>query len=161
MHRVYLGLIIGVVWHGALAETNLSLTAGARDELRVGDRFPALGFATDFGRDEWAFRPELGGSLTFDPVGGGDEAELSAGAIAYWDAAALRVHFGVGASSLAADLVNDSATTLGLYLHGGLSWGRSARRVGFDIRYLNAHESRVNGALAGGDYMQFALLFSW
>jgi hypothetical protein len=160
MERVCLTAIFGLLCHTALAEKNLNLTMGARDESQADNSFPALGFTADFGHDEWVFRPELGFSLSFDPVGSGDEAEFAAGAIGYWDAAAFRAHFGVGVSSLSADLVTDSATKSGIYVHGGLSWGTS-RRLGFDIRYLKANPSSVRGTSVGGDYVQLALLIGW
>jgi hypothetical protein len=161
MHRAYLTAILGLICQAASAETNLNLTLGARDQSHPNDRLPALGFAADFGRDDWLFRPELGLSLSFDPVGGGDEAELSAGAVGYWDAAAFATHFGVGVSSASADLVNDSETSLGIYVHGGLTWGTFGQRMGFDVRYLKARESTVGGAPVGGDYVQLAFLIGW
>jgi hypothetical protein len=161
MHRAYAIVIAGLLCHAARAESHFDVTAGFRDEAHAADLLPAAGLSADFGRDEWLFRPELGISLSLDSLGGNDEAELSAGCIAYWRAAAFGAHFGVGALSLSTDLINDSATNPGLYVHGGLSWGTSARRAGFDIRYVKARESNLGGAPVGGDYMQLALLLGW
>jgi hypothetical protein len=163
MHRVYLTAILSLLGHAALADTNINLTVGPRDETHSEDRLPALGFAADFGPDAWVFRPELGITLSFDLVGSGDEAELGAGAIGYWDAAAFTAHFGIGASSLSADLLGDSATNSGLYVHGGLSWAGGWRRIGFDVRYVKTRESNIGGTSVGGGFVQLAFLigFGW
>jgi hypothetical protein len=161
MSRWLVVLIAAVSSDTALAELNLSFAAGTRDETDSEDRLPAVAAAVDFGHDRWRIRPEFGLTIGFDPLYGGDETELSIGAVSYWKAETSWIHFGAGLSSVSSDWGANSGSSTGAYLHAGATWPLKARRIGFDVRYLNADDFTAWGTAFPVGYVQIALFFVW
>ena len=149
------------VYAQAAHPANLSLTVGSRDETGAEDRLLSAGVAVDVGSTGWPVRPEFGATIGLDPVFGGDETELSLGAVRYWNSSAARFHLGFGLARVASDFGANSGTSSGVYCHGGMSWGRTSTRVGLDIRYLNAEDFEVSGARFPVGYLQIALLINF
>ena len=161
MYRWLVALIAALFADAAVAELNVDFTAGNRDETDLEDVLPALGIAVDFGQDRWPIRPEFGFTVGFDPLYGGSETELSLGGIRYWEAGASRVHFGVGFSDVSKDWGANVGSSTGVYVHSGATWPLDKRRLGFDVRYLNADDFMAWGAPFPVGYVQVALLFVW
>jgi len=161
MSRWLVVLIAAVSSDAAFAEVNVNLLAGTRDETDSEDRLPAFGIAVDFGQDGWRIRPELGFAVGFDPLGAGEETELSIGGIAYWQAETSRIHFGAGLSDVSKDWGANQGSSTGVYVHGGVTWPLKARRLGLDVRYLNADDFMSYGVPFPVGYLQIALQFVW
>ena len=158
----WLAVLIAVLFTDAvIAELNVNLTAGNRDETDLEDVLPAVGVAVDLGQSRWPIRPELGVTLGFDPFYGGDETELSVGGVRFWDAGKSRVHFGAGFSEMSKDWGANVGSTTSVYAHGGATWPVSTRRLGFDVRYLDADEFMAWGVPFPVGYVQVALVFVW
>ena len=160
MRHLLLAALLAAYAQTAVA-ANLSLTLGTRDETGAEDRLPAAGIAVDIGSAGWPMRPEFGAAIGLDPVHGGDESELSLGAVKYWPVSAGRIHLGLGLSTVSFEFGANSGTSSGVYGHGGMSWGRRSTRVGLDLRYLDADDPEISGARFAVGYFQMALLVSF
>jgi len=162
MRRLLLATIIGASTTAVVAEPYVNLTAGTRDETDSEERLPALGLTVDFGRDAWPVRPELGFSIGFDPLYGGDETEFFAGAVGYWDGTgSTRFHLGGGFSNVSSDWGANTGSSTGIFLHGGASWPARRHRIGVDVRYLDADDIEPFGTPYPVGYFQIAVLFQW
>ena len=161
MRRWLLVLVVASSANAALAETNVTLVAGNRDETDREDRLPAVGVGADFGKEHWRIRPEFAFAIGFDPLYGGDETEISIGGIGYWDAKAARIHFGAGLSDLSSDWGANSGSSTTAYVHGGATWPIKTRRLGFDVRYLDADNFTVAGGSFPVGYLQVGVMFIW
>lgn len=161
MRACLLALVVAGYAGSAFAEPRFNLAFGTRDETDSEERLPAVGIAADFGGDGRLLRPEVGLSIGFDPFYGGDETELSAGVLAYWEPRAGTVHFGGGFSNVSSDWGANSGSSTGVYLHGGITWRQRSHRIGFDLRYLEAHDFEAFGTRVPVGYFQLAFVLGW
>jgi hypothetical protein len=161
MHYRLLLCLAVLLADAALARPHFNLTVGDRDETDRDDRLPAIGMSADFGPDGRLIRPEFGVALGFDPIYGGNESEVSAGAIAYWEGGASRIHFAAGLSSVSSDFGANSGSSTGIHVHGGVSWQKRSRWMGVDVRYLEGRDLHVYGTSFPIGYLQFAFLLGW
>ena len=58
-------------------------------------------------------------------------------------------------------LLKNVGSSSSLYAHGGATWPVSTRRLGFDVRYLDADEFMAWGVPFPVGYVQVALVFVW
>lgn len=147
-----------------LAETNVTLLLGIRDEHDSEERLPAAGVAADFGPTEWLIRPEIALLSGFDPLYGGAENELNVGAVHYWRLPKYRVHLAAGLALVSSSFGYNEGSSSGVYAHGGIDWKvRTRLFLGADLRWLKASDFTVDGSSFPLGYTQlaFSLARKW
>ena len=155
-------LLAFMVASGAVADLNLNLEVGIRDETHSETRWPALSLVTDFGSASWIVRPEVGLAVGMTDIYGGNATELTAGIVHYWTRPKLRVHLGGGLSALSSVPGYGKGSTNGVCAHTGVGWpvGRKLE-LGLDLRSLWAESIEVNETEFSVGYLQISFLIGW
>lgn len=149
-----------------LAEVNLGLSLGLRDEDDEDHTFGVFGLTADFGGNSWWVRPEVGFFTSINPLDGADKIEKSLGVIHSWRHPRYRVNLGAGFTSVPAQDLDETAH--GGYVHGGVEYVREeGSAFGLDLRYVNAEGLEDPGSplFPGGpvsvDYIQISFVINW
>jgi len=145
-----------------LAEVNLGINLGIRDQDDEDHSFGVFGLTCDFGGNSWIVRPEVGAFTSFDPFDGGSKIEKSLGLVHSWRWPRFRVNLGAGVASIPAQALLAEGSSTGGYVHGGVEYVREeGSAFGLDLRAGRAGEVEDGGDRFSVDYVQVAFVIHW